>query len=974
MAELDGPAWLAVAPVIELVAQKHERDLKLAGCSPLSKGLRANVSRHGNYYLVVVLDHAQACGGVALEAGWNETYAVSDDGKILAQAPSLHDTPPAAQALAPSAPPAQAAAPTPPPLRLPTAVRPTGYTVELTVDPSADTLQGVAELALEVAEPTSVLWLHGKALTVKQAVLTQAGTSIDVTPVPGSEDMLGFTFSRPLAKGPASLRLTYEALASAREVVGAFRTQERGDWYVFTQFEPMGARRVFPCFDEPNFKVPWQLTLHVPAGNVAVTNTPVLTEDTQPDGGHTFRFARTQPLPSYLIAFGVGPFEFVQAAPSGRNKVPTRIITPKGRAAEAAYAAQVTPEIIARLENYFDIPYPFEKLDTLAVPLLGGAMEHPGLVTFNSEMVLIKPSEDTTVHQRAFSETQVHELGHQWFGNLVTLSWWDDLWLNESFASWITPRIIESWQPTWDAPVERVQERSYALDSDSLMTARRIRQPINDAGDIENAFDNITYGKGSAVLAMAEQWLGQDVFRRGTQRYLRAHAGGNATAKDFLEALSAEAGQDVGQVLGTFLDQGGAPIVSATVDCSGKVPKVVLSQRRYLPLGSKGDKARTWRVPLCVRYGVGSATGRACTVLDAERAELPLTEAKACPDWLYPNAEGAGYYRAELPVDALRKLVTVADTRLSRPERVALLGDAYALAQAGTLPAGDAVALAARFAEEKDRQVFSASMELLGVMDEKKLSEARREDYHRFLRDTYGPRARKLGFSPRKGEDEDTRLMRPWLLELAGEGGGDPVLVAEAKKLTVNWLADPQSVPQELVARVLAISGRHAGTEFIPKFQAALKTAKERKVRQQLIRGLSSVKDPQLVRQLLPMVLDPSNDAREVMWVMIGPSQEPATRDVVYTFVKENYDALIARIPEVFAAHLSRVGGSWCDAEHRKDVADFFTERSAHTPGGARILSQVLEQIDLCIAQKQAQGASIDAFLTKGPVKVPAPQ
>ncbi|WP_224247707.1 M1 family metallopeptidase [Hyalangium gracile] len=889
-----------------------------------------------------------------------------------AHAPSAHDAPLGAAAPAQGS--APATPPTPPTLRLPTTVRPTGYTVELTVDPSAAIFQGVADVALEVAEPTSILWLNGKALTVKGAILTQAGAPIDVAVVAGTTDVIGFTLARPLAKGPASLRIIYEAVASTREVEGAFRAEERGDWYVFTQFEPIGARRVFPCFDEPGFKVPWQLTFHVPAGSVAVTNTPLLAEEPHPEGGRTFRFARTQPLPSYLIAFGVGPFEFVQAAPSGRKKVPTRIVTPKGRAAEAAYAAKVTPEILARLEDYFDMPYPYEKLDTLAVPLFNGAMEHPGLITFNSERLLAKEGEDSAQRQRGFAGTQVHELGHQWFGNLVTLAWWDDLWLNESFATWIVPRIIEGWQPTWDAPVQRVYARSRALEADSLVTARRVRQPIEHAGDIRNAFDAITYGKGGAVLMMAEEWLGRDVFQRGLQRYVRAHASGNATAKDFLDALSAEAGRDVSTVLNTFLDQGGAPIITATADCSGKVPKVALSQRRYLPVGSKGETAQTWKVPLCVRYGVGATTGRACTVLEAERAELPLPEAKSCPDWLYPNAEGAGYYRTALTGDTLRKLVSVADRRLTRTERVALLGDAYALAKAGTLPAGDALSLASRFAGDPDRQVFSASLELLQLVDEKTLSEPRQVDFQRFLRDTYGPRARKLGFTPRADEDEDTRLLRPRLLELAGRQGGEPVLVAEAKKLAAKWLADPRAVSPELVQPVLAIAARHAGAEFVPRFHAALKKEKERKVRQQLLGGLSSVRDPKLVRQLLPMVLDPANDAREVMWVMFSPSQDPATREVVYTFVKENYDALVARMPEAVAGNLARVGAAWCDAEHRKDVADFFTERNARTHAGPRILAQVLEQVDLCIAQKEAQRASVDAFLTRGPVKAPAPQ
>ncbi|MDC0712447.1 M1 family metallopeptidase [Stigmatella sp. ncwal1] len=883
-------------------------------------------------------------------------------------------SPPAANgALAPAvARPALGVPPTPPPaLRLPGTVRPTGYTAELTVDPQSPTLQGVLDIALDIAEPTSVIWLHGKDLTVKEASFTQAGQAIAAVPAVAPGSFLGFTLASPAAPGPASLHIIYEAAASVREVEGAFRTQEAGDWYVFTQFEPLGARRVFPCFDEPGFKVPWQLSLHVPAGNVAVTNTPLLGEEARADGGRTFRFARTQPLPSYLIAFGVGPLEFVQAAPSGSKKVPTRIITPKGRTAEAAYAARVTPEILARLEAYFGMPYPFEKLDTLAVPLLGGAMEHPGLVTFNSEMLLA--AEDSVESQRRFADVQVHELAHQWFGNLVTMAWWDDLWLNESFASWMAPRIVEDWQPTWDAMVDRAQGRSEALEADSLMSARRIRQPIENEGDIRTAFDDITYGKGSAVLAMTEEWLGREVFQRGIQRYLRAHVGGNATADDFLAALSAEAGQDVAKVLGTFLDQGGAPLVTAALDCSGKVPKVALAQRRYLPVGSSGEEARLWRVPLCIRYGVKAGAGRACTVLETERAELPLPEAKGCPDWFFPNAEGAGYVRTQVAGADWRRLITVAGTRLTRAERVTLLGDARALVLAGQLPAADALALAARFAEDADRQVFLASRELLNVVDRRMLSEPRRADYARFLRETYGPRARKLGFVPRAGESEDTRLLRPELLWLAGVQGEDPKLISEARKLTDQWLKDRRAVSPELVSLVLGITAAHDGRALAPQLREALKHEKERKVRHHLLGALGDIRDPEVMREQLPLVLDPSEDPRETVWMMFSASQDPRTSGVVYGFMKENYDALAARMPEEFASYMVMLGGGFCDAEHRKDVESFFTERAARTSSGSRRLAQTLEHIDLCIALKQAQGASIDAYLTKGPVKMPPP-
>ena len=337
-------------------------------------------------------------------------------------------------------------------------------------------------------------------------------------------------------------------------------------------------------------------------------------------------------------------------------------------------------------------------------------------------------------------------------------------------------------------------------------------------------------------------------------------------------------------MLSTFLDQGGAPIVSATLDCSGKTPKVQLRQRRYLPLGSKGESARIWSVPLCVRYGMGSTTGRACTVLETERAELPLPEAKVCPEWLFPNAEGAGYYRTEVTGDALRKLLTVADKHLTRAERVTLLGDSSALAKAGALPAGDALAMAARFAEDPDRQVVAASTDLLDVVDERMLSDQRRADYKRFLRETYGPRARKLGLTPRPGEDEDTRLLRPMLICLAGRQGEDPKLVAEVEEARLEVAGGPQG---HLPGRRVRGAGDRLGERGhgvrpeVPGGPA--KKEPERKVRQQLLGALASTKDPQLVRQLLPMVLDPGQRRARGDVGAVRAVQDPAMRELVYS-------------------------------------------------------------------------------------------
>jgi alanyl aminopeptidase len=344
---------------------------------------------------------------------------------------------------------------------------------------------------------------------------------------------------------------------------------------------------------------------------------------------------------------------------------------------------------------------------------------------------------------------------------------------------------------------------------------------------------------------------------------------------------------------------------------------------------------------------------------------LPLPEAKKCPDWLYPNAEGAGYLRAQVVGKGAEKRVAAAVPHLTRAERVAMLGDTLALARAGTLPAADALSLVPRFAQETDPVVLSAAVDLLEVMDPKLLPEARLPERARFMRDTFAQRALQLGLVPKPGEDEDTRLMRSSLTRLAGQSGQEAHLVGQARALAEKWLVDPRLLPQESVDPVLAIAASTGDAALHGRMLEAFKTQENRRVRQQLMFGLGSFRDPALVRGQLELLLDPAVDPREAGMLLFLASGDVRTRDVVYGFVKEHYDTLARRLPEDARGALVWVGHDYCDAEHRADLAAFFTERSASAPGGPRVLAQVLESVDLCMAMKAAQGASIEAFLAQ---------
>ena len=386
------------------------------------------------------------------------------------------------------------------------------------------------------------------------------------------DERVALRFPHPLPPGPVTLRLEFRGTQFTQEDSGIFRQQSGGDWYAFTQFEETDARRAFPCVDEPSAKIPWELTLRVPTTLTAVANTPMVSETPAADGMKDVKFRQTRPLPSYLVAFGVGPFEIKEARPFGKKHVPLRFVVPRGRGAETRYAASVTPRIVGLLEDYFGMAYPYDKLDVLPIPFTVqfGAMENVGLVTFREALVLAPTEQDRVQRRRQYALVAAHEFAHQWFGDLVTAAWWDDIWLNEAFATWMETKIIDRWAPAWGMAAERVEHRNGAAEADALVNSRVIRQPVNSDNDVKNAVDAITYSKGAAVLRMFEQWVGPETFRRGIQQYVRTHADGNATAKDFLASISQAAGRDVAPAFNTFLDHPGVPRVQASVRCGGQ--------------------------------------------------------------------------------------------------------------------------------------------------------------------------------------------------------------------------------------------------------------------------------------------------------------------------------------------------------------------------------------------------------------------
>jgi alanyl aminopeptidase len=602
-------------------------------------------------------------------------------------------------------------------------------------------------------------------------------------------------------------------------------------------------------------------------------------------------------------------------------------------------------------------------------------MENPGLITWAESILLATRAEETIGFRRVQASINAHEMAHQWFGDLVTLAWWDDVWLNESFATWMADRTIQEWKPEWRVDVDRVVDRSNVMGEDTLVSARKIRQEISSDDDIANAFDSISYQKGAAVLTMFESWIGAESFQKGVRDYIAAHRFGNATVKDFLGAIEAASRPGVAKSFSTFLDQAGVPLLDVSIDCAaGAQPKLAVTQSRLLPVGSPGSAPQLWDIPVCARGAAGAdgRDGKSCALFREKAGALPAPTGggsanaergqPGCPPWVLANDGEKGYYRALYRGDGVQKLLSAPDAKLTLPERVGILRDVDALAVAGAMPMGDALALAPRYANDPSRFIVQSTVRI--VDDARRLVPRELEpNYSRLLSKLYGEKARALGFVPGANDDEDTRILRGYLVPWVTEYGQEPQLRDEAKRLALAWLDDRSAVPPELAKDALDVAAHFGDRAFFDRCVAALKAAKDRRDRRRIYSALGSFEDPVLLREALAMYLSPDHDPREAQSVVVAALQSEAGKRVVWDFLKEHYDAVVARAPREAQGQIPGLASGFCDKERRAEVAEFFKDRAPKLLGGSRTLSQTLEEIDLCIALRQTQEPSVAGFL-----------
>jgi len=837
--------------------------------------------------------------------------------------------------------------------RLGTDVVPVFEAIRLTADARKPDYTGSVRIELDVRKPVSAFSLHARDIEVSSVSLTGPAGAVDVRHGGGDRGRLDLATASPLRPGRHVLEIEFSNEYDT-QATGLYKVVVGGDAYLFTQFEADDARQAFPCWDEPAFKIPYEMTVVVPEADQAVSNTlPV--SDTVKDGQRTVVFGRTKPLPSYLLALATGPLEFV---PIPGMSVPGRVVTVKGASAMAGEAVRTTPPVLAALERYFGRPYPYEKLDLIAVPeFWPGAMENAGAVTFRDTVLLLDSRGASAAERRLLVEISAHELAHMWFGDLVTMEWWDDLWLNESFASWMGNKISAETFPEFGTQVEAMAGTQFAMSTDARLSTRAIRQPVSSLDNLLQSADELAYQKGQAVLAMVETWVGPEVFRRGVLDYLTAHEWRNAVAADLWNALSRAAGKDVAGVMATFLDQPGVPLV--TVDAV-EGNRVRLSQRRFANQGVS-PPATTWRIPVALKYETGGAMRTRVVLLSGPSDTVTLEGPVA---WVHPNAEERGYYRWSVPAATRRAIAEGGERVMTVRERVGFVGNASALLDAGSLRGDEFLELLLPFARDPEPPVVAAVLDSLQKVKRAFVTPDLETTFAGYVRRMLAPSLERIGMERRAGEAEGVSLLRPDLLLWLGRDGRDPAVLAYAAKVTAAYLNDPAGADPSIAGVALKLRALSGDRALFDEYRRRLEAATVPADRERFLTALGYFRAPELVEEALRFAAAGPLRPQEMFEIPQAVGTAVAEEARPYRFVTENYEAIRAKLPPMFLVFMTHFANG-CSEDRARQASAFFSEAPHSVPGTDKEMAKVAEGVRDCASLRSREGAVVEAYLRR---------
>ena len=867
-----------------------------------------------------------------------------------------------------------------PPGKLGSNVSPRAYRLELEILPDQREFSGTTEIDIQVDAPTPVIYLHGNGLVVASATWTSAGgANRPVTRQTGSYKQLDPTgvaeldFAKPVPAGRGTLHIQYSApLGKVGE--GLYRSEVAGESYAFTQFEPIDARRMFPGFDEPGYKTPFDIAVTTRSTNVVIGNTPIRSERPAGEGLKRVEFVTTLPLPTYLLALAVGPLDVVDGPAIPPNAIrdrplPLRGAATRGKGPRLKYALDNTAAIVNYLEAYFDAPFPYPKLDLIASPDAGGGMENAGAIVYGEARILLA-DQPSPQERRGFGGIHAHELAHQWFGDLVTPKWWDDIWLNEAFASWMSFKAGAAWEPDLGFDIVPALQTPAAMTIDSRIAARQIRQPVTRNQDIGSAFDGITYLKGAAVLGMFESYLGEDKFRAGIRTHMQRFPYAVADVEDFMASLARGSGRaDIVPAFRSFIDQPGVPLVTTSLECGPEGASLQLAQSRYLPVGSRGDPSRSWQLPLCLRYGDGAGGGKQCTLLTESTTSIPL-KSTGCPTFVMPNANGAGYYRFSLDADGWRTLMTHFD-QLSEAEALAVADSLSAAYQANRLSTESLVAAIKIMAGSPQPEVVLApDNDLIRLRDY--LAPKRADEVRALMRSLYRPRLDALEEAKSTKTPEQaifrTNLIRFLALE-AHDPGLRSSLAADARRYIRLDKTSPGSatgldtsaVPPALVDVALQVGVQEYGTPFVETLIDRMLASDDSQFRGQAATALGATDDATVGDRVRKLLLDPRLRGREPTAIAFALAARPSQRRATFDWFKANDEAFIARVSHFGHRWFPTFGAGFCSKAERDELESFFKPLVSRLDGAERTLAETLEGIELCTALVAAKHAEATA-------------
>ena len=822
------------------------------------------------------------------------------------------------------------------PGQLPKNVVPVHYAIDLRPNLDKLTLAGSVAIDIEVREATDRFVLNAVGMSFGAAVIEGIGGARDIA-IDERAQTVTLTFPRPIEAGQYTLRLAYSAPINkfGRGVYSIdYPTDDGRRRMIASHSEPADARRIFPGWDEPAFKATFDLTVTVPQHFLAVSNMPVVREVTLRKGRKRVAFERTPRMSTYLFVIVAGELDRVTAEADG---VTIGLVATRGKSGKGGYALEQTAALLNYFNSYFDSKYPLPKLDLIGLPSnVASAMEHWGGITFIESGLLYDPATSSLEAQRRIFTLIAHEVAHQWLGNLVTMAWWNDIWLNEGFASWMQYKAGEVLHPEWQSWLNSNGAKQAAMAQDAQRTARAIRQPVANETEARVAFDTITYSKGQAVVRMAETYLGGDVFRDGMRRFMKAHAYSNATTIDLWRALEAASGKAVASFASAYTEQPGVPLVLVETRCLGEEQRVTLRQDRFA-LRNPQATSQQWPVP--VRFGPAGSTDPGTTILLDGTAEVA---GGRCGDAIKLNLGDVGYYRVSYDA-AMQGTLARSLTSMPPADRVNLLADAWALVESHRNPPSAYFELVDRLAGDDHRSVADQVIRTLTRVNHLQRGEPGRALFQAYARTILRPIFDHLGWQAVAGEGNDRVLLRGRLIAALGELG-DAAVIAEARRRFDAFRADPASLPPNLRDAVTSLVGRNADRATYDTLLALARKSTNTDERARYYLAAASALDPALARETLAIVLTdevPSDLASRLISAVAAQGEHPA---LAVSFVKEHFETLGAKQGSWFRNNfVSNLMGNFSDPARAEELRNFAP--AYETSGGRVVAERVRERI-----------------------------